>query len=83
MKESGGARSSHRSAPLPAMTALHVRISDLSKTYQTRRDEIEAIRAVDMEVRESEFVSILGPCPFHLFHRASQRRLGSPARTSF
>ena len=23
------------------------------------------------------------PCPFHLFHRASQRRLGSPARTSF
>ena len=24
-----------------------------------------------------------GSCPFHLFHRASQRRLGSPARTSF
>ena len=24
-----------------------------------------------------------GGCPFHLFHRASQRRLGSPARTSF
>ena len=24
-----------------------------------------------------------GTCPFHLFHRASQRRLGSPARTSF
>ena len=22
-------------------------------------------------------------CPFHLFHRASQRRLGSPSRTSF
>ena len=22
-------------------------------------------------------------CPFHLFHRVSQRRLGSPARTSF
>ena len=22
-------------------------------------------------------------CPFHLFHRASQRRLGSAARTSF
>ena len=22
-------------------------------------------------------------CPLHLFHRASQRRLGSPARTSF
>jgi len=43
------------------MTALHVRISDLSKTYQTRRDEIEAIRAVNMDVRETEFVSILGP----------------------
>ena len=43
------------------MTSLHVRISDLSKTYKTRRDEIEAIRAVDMDVRETEFVSILGP----------------------
>ena len=43
------------------MTALHVRISDFSKTYKTRRDEIEAIRAVDMDVRETEFVSILGP----------------------
>ena len=43
------------------MNSLHVRISDLSKTYKTRRDEIEAIRAVDMDVRETEFVSILGP----------------------
>ncbi|MDP6572369.1 MAG: ABC transporter ATP-binding protein [Rhodospirillales bacterium] len=43
------------------MTALHVRVSDFSKTYKTRRDEIEAIRAVDMDVRETEFVSILGP----------------------
>ena len=25
----------------------------------------------------------MGTCPFHLFHRASQRQLGSPARTSF
>ena len=25
----------------------------------------------------------LADCPFHLFHRASQRRLGLPARTSF
>jgi NitT/TauT family transport system ATP-binding protein len=43
------------------MTALHVRVSGFSKTYKTRRDEIEAIRAVDMDVRETEFVSILGP----------------------
>ena len=43
------------------MTALHVRVSDFSKTYKTRRDEIEAIRAVDMDVRETEFVAILGP----------------------
>ncbi len=40
---------------------LHVRVSDFSKTYKTRRDEIEAIRAVDMDVRETEFVAILGP----------------------
>ena len=29
------------------------------------------------------FETELLACPFHLFHRASQRRLGSPARTSF
>ena len=40
---------------------LHVRVSGFSKTYKTRRDEIEAIRAVDMDVRETEFVAILGP----------------------
>ena len=40
---------------------IHVRIRDLRKTYQTRREEIEAIRKVQMEVHRSEFVSILGP----------------------
>ncbi len=40
---------------------IHVSIRDLRKTYQTRREEIEAIREVQMEVHRSEFVSILGP----------------------
>ena len=40
---------------------IHVRIRDLRKVYQTRREEIEAIRSVEMEVHRSEFVSILGP----------------------
>ena len=39
----------------------HVEIRALRKVYRTRREEIEAIRSVDMEVSEGEFVSILGP----------------------
>lgn len=41
--------------------AIHVHLRGLRKTYKTRRDEIEAIRSVDMDVRKGEFVSILGP----------------------
>jgi NitT/TauT family transport system ATP-binding protein len=44
-----------------ADSSVHVRIKDLRKTYQTRRDDIEAIREVQMEVAQGEFVSILGP----------------------
>ena len=40
---------------------IHVHIRDLRKTYQTQRADIEAIRKVDMDVRQTEFVSILGP----------------------
>lgn len=40
---------------------VHVRVKDLRKTYQTRREDIEAIREVQMEVAQGEFVSILGP----------------------
>ena len=43
------------------MTEAHVRVENLRKTYQTRNDEIEAIREVQMEVAEGEFISILGP----------------------
>jgi NitT/TauT family transport system ATP-binding protein len=39
----------------------HVSVRDLRKTYQTRSEEIEAIREVQMEVNRSEFISILGP----------------------
>ena len=41
--------------------SVHVCVKELRKTYQTRRDDIEAIRLVDMEITEVEFVSILGP----------------------
>ena len=44
-----------------ARDSLHVLIEDLQKIYKTRRDEIEAIRSVHMDVRHGEFVSILGP----------------------
>ena len=40
---------------------LHVQVKDLRKTYQTRREDIEAIREVQMAVGEGEFISILGP----------------------
>ncbi len=39
----------------------HVRVENLRKTYQTRKAGIEAIREVQMEVAEGEFISILGP----------------------
>jgi NitT/TauT family transport system ATP-binding protein len=39
----------------------HVHIENVRKVYQTRRDEIEAIRSVSMDVQNGEFVSILGP----------------------
>ena len=38
--------------------------------------------AAPADLRPGDAVRITA-CPFHLFHRASQRRLGSPARTSF
>ena len=44
-----------------AENSVHVQIAALRKIYQTRREEIEAIRNVDMAVRQGEFVSILGP----------------------
>lgn len=47
--------------PEAGRDSLHVRIRALRKVYRTRREDIEAIRTVDMEVREGEFVSILGP----------------------
>ena len=33
--------------------------------------------------RKASTIASYRSCPFHLFHRASQRRLGSPSRTPF
>lgn len=41
--------------------STHVRVKDLRKIYQTRREDIEAIREVQMDIAEGEFISILGP----------------------
>ncbi|MFQ5692437.1 MAG: ABC transporter ATP-binding protein [Nitrospinota bacterium] len=43
------------------INSTHVRIEGVQKIYRTRRDEIEAIHSVSMEVGYGEFVSILGP----------------------
>ena len=38
-----------------------LKIKNISKTYQSKNGEIEAIKNVSFEVQEGEFVSIIGP----------------------
>jgi NitT/TauT family transport system ATP-binding protein len=54
-------RSSGRRAVPDSLTPLHVCIRSVRKTYKTRRQDIDAIHSVTMEVARGEFVSILGP----------------------
>jgi NitT/TauT family transport system ATP-binding protein len=44
-------------APAPA----YIRISQVDKTYESRRGPVQALQAIDLEVARGEFVSILGP----------------------
>ena len=46
--------------------AIHVQIDKVRKVYHTRRDAIEAIRSVSMQVRNGEFVEINLPRPREL-----------------
>ncbi len=50
-----------RGASLHDTRLAHVRITDVRKTYKTRRATIDAISSVTMQVARGEFVSILGP----------------------
>ncbi|HUS60845.1 MAG TPA: ABC transporter ATP-binding protein [Acidimicrobiales bacterium] len=34
---------------------------DVSKIYRTGADQVEALRAIDLEVRQGEFLSVMGP----------------------
>jgi len=43
------------------LSSVHVDIDRVSKTYRSRRDEIEAIREVSFQIGYGEFVSLLGP----------------------
>ncbi len=38
-----------------------LKIKNISKTYQSKNGEIEAIKNISFEVQEGEFVSIIGP----------------------
>lgn len=43
------------------MTSVHVDIDRVSKVYRSRREDLEAIREVSLQVKHGEFVSLLGP----------------------
>lgn len=40
---------------------MHVRIKDLSRTYESQKGRVIALRDVNLEISETQFVSILGP----------------------
>jgi len=39
----------------------YVRIRGLDKTYRSKHEDIEALKAIDLDIGENEFVSVLGP----------------------
>ena len=39
----------------------YVRIAGLDKTYHSDRGDVEALQAVDLDIRNGEFISVLGP----------------------
>ncbi len=43
------------------MNRPHIRLQDVSKTYQTKDGVIEACTGINIDVRQSEFVAIVGP----------------------
>jgi NitT/TauT family transport system ATP-binding protein len=45
----------------PSQRAPVIEIGGLSKTYRTKAGPVEALRAVDLQVRECEFVALVGP----------------------
>jgi len=57
-------RASAPESPLDASGTFadaYVRISGLDKTYHSERGDVEAVKAINLEIRTGEFVSILGP----------------------
>lgn len=38
-----------------------VRIQNISKTYQAENGEVEALKGINFDVKEGEFISIIGP----------------------
>ncbi|MGB8069416.1 MAG: ATP-binding cassette domain-containing protein, partial [Pseudolabrys sp.] len=43
------------------MNRPHIRLQDVSKTYQTKDGVIEACTGINIDIRQSEFVAIVGP----------------------
>ena len=44
-----------------AASDAYVRIAGLDKTYHSERGDVEALKAIDLDIRSGEFISILGP----------------------
>jgi len=39
----------------------HIRLQNVSKTYQTKDGVVEACSGINLDIRRSEFVAIVGP----------------------
>jgi NitT/TauT family transport system ATP-binding protein len=39
----------------------HIRISQVSKTFKTRKGDVHALQDIDLNIKRGEFVSVLGP----------------------
>lgn len=48
-------------SPVPPDASAYVRMRGVSKIYHSPRGDIEALRDIDLDIAEGEFVSVLGP----------------------
>ena len=47
--------------PAPAAGPVRVRISDLSKSYESDRGPVQALSGISLDIHDSEFLTVLGP----------------------
>ncbi|MFS0575801.1 ABC transporter ATP-binding protein [Sporosarcina sp. 179-K 3D1 HS] len=50
-----------RSIPIGANKETTIKIEGLRKTFSRKNEEVEAIKGIDLDIKEGDFVSIVGP----------------------